>query len=429
MDGERVVVVGAGLAGLVAARRLADAGAAVTVLEARSDVGGRVRTREVDGFTLDRGFQVLFTAYPAVRRELSLRKLDLRPFRPGAVIARAGRRSVLSDPLRDPRALVASLRNPEVPFSDKVRTLLLRIELERRGYDDIFDRPDASIRQYLDDWGFSRRYVERFVAPFYGGITLDRSLSTSRHVFEYTFKSLSEGKTVLPADGIEAIPRQLAARARRAGADVSLDERVATVRDRGPGDAVVVETDARTLRADAAVVATDPPTARELTGVGAVPTERVGCVTQYYRLPGRDRLDTGRRILLNADSEAPNTVVPLTEVAPEYAPDGESLVCATFLGEAAPERTDEAMFADTRRALADWYPARRSPAEELDLLHTDRIPLAQFAQPPGVYDDLPDVRDPQGAVYLAGDYTEWSSIQGAMASGQTAARAVRADLG
>jgi glycine/D-amino acid oxidase-like deaminating enzyme len=208
-----------------------------------------------------------------------------------------------------------------------------------------------------------------------------------------------------------------------------VDERVETVRDRGSGGAVVVETDARTLRADAAVVATDPPTARELTGVGAVPTERVGCVTQYYRLPGGERLDTGRRILLNADSEAPNTVVPLSEVAPEYAPDGESLVCATFLGEEAAERTDEAMFADTRRALADWYPKRRSPADELDLLHTDRIPLAQFAQPPGVYDDLPAVRDPEGPVYLAGDYTEWSSIQGAMASGRTAARAVRADLG
>jgi phytoene dehydrogenase-like protein len=264
------------------------------------------------------------------------------------------------------------------------------------------------------------------VAPFYGGITLDRSLSTSRHVFEYTFKTLSEGRTALPADGMGAIPRQLGARARDAGVDIALDEPVESIHDRG--DAVVVDTAARTLRADAAVVATDPPTARELTGVGAIPTEAVGCVTQYYRLPGRKRLDTGKRILLNADAPAPNTVVPLSEVAPEYAPDGEALVCATFLGADAAARDDDAMLADTREALDNWYPSRRSPADDLTLLHTDRIPLAQFAQPPGVYDRLPDVRAPEGNVYLAGDYTEWSSIQGAMASGQTAARALRADV-
>ena len=44
------------------------AGHQVSVLEADDDVGGRVRSDEQGGFTLDRGFQVLFTAYPAARR-------------------------------------------------------------------------------------------------------------------------------------------------------------------------------------------------------------------------------------------------------------------------------------------------------------------------------------------------------------------------
>ena len=56
------VVVGGGLAGLVAARHLADRGAEVTLLERRETVGGRVNTEHADGYTLDRGFQVLFTA-------------------------------------------------------------------------------------------------------------------------------------------------------------------------------------------------------------------------------------------------------------------------------------------------------------------------------------------------------------------------------
>src|SRR6056297_3473729 len=171
MNEERsVVVCGAGLAGLVTARRLAAAGADVTVYEEREAVGGRVRSREHEGFTLDRGFQVLFTAYPAARRELDLDALDLRSFTPGAVIARSGERSVLSDPLRDPTSLLESLFNREVTTSDKLRTLALRQDLASKPLDSFFTGSDTTIREYLYDWGFSEKYAENFVAPFYGGI-------------------------------------------------------------------------------------------------------------------------------------------------------------------------------------------------------------------------------------------------------------------
>ncbi|MFB6301432.1 MAG: NAD(P)/FAD-dependent oxidoreductase [Haloferacaceae archaeon] len=423
MDGTSVVVSGAGLAGLVAARRLADAGADVTVIERRGAVGGRVRTRERDGFTLDRGFQVFFPAYPAARRELDLEVLDLRRFRPGAVIARGDRRSTLADPLRDPRAAVEALLTPEVPTSDKVRTLLLRNDLRGRSEAEIFSSPDRTVREYLDEWGFSDRYVERFVAPFYGGITLDRSLETSKRVFEFTFRMLSEGRAALPADGMGAIPEQLARHARTAGAEVMTDERVTAVEP--SGDGVVVEADGR-HEANAAVVATDPPTARDLTGVDAIPTDGRSCVTQYYAIPEHSALDTGRKLVLNADGPSPNTLVPLSEVAPEYAPEERELLCATFLGEDALDRPADDLAAATRKALESWYPERSS--SNLDRLATDRIEFAQFAQPPGIHDGLPDARDPDGPVYLAGDYTAWSSIQGAMRSGREAAAAVRDDL-
>ena len=101
MDDVDVFVAGGGLAGLVAARRLAARGANVRLSEQASDVGGRVRSRYEDGYTFDRGFQVLFTAYPAAKRELDLASLDLREFTPGATLARPGHRSVLADPLRE----------------------------------------------------------------------------------------------------------------------------------------------------------------------------------------------------------------------------------------------------------------------------------------------------------------------------------------
>ena len=423
MTAESVVVAGAGLAGLVAARRLADAGADVTVYEERPAVGGRVRSESIEGFTLDRGFQVLFTAYPAVRAELNLDALELRYFTPGAVIARPGSRSTLSDPLRDPRALVASLRNNEVTLTDKARTLLLRQHVGTRSEAEIFRSPDRSIRSYLQSWGFSDGYIRNFVAPFYGGVTLDRSLSTSKRVFEYTFKSLSEGRIAVPAAGIGAIPEQLAERARAAGASIQCSEPVDAVTDHG--DSVTVETRSGSVDADAAMVATDPSEAARLTGVDAIPTDARGCVTQYYRLPEDVAPETRRKLLLNAGDPSPNTVVPISEVAPEYAPEGEALLNATFLDASAHDRDADTLAEETRLTLAAWYPERDFSA--LEHLRTHRIEFAQFDQPPGVHDDLPDHRDPGGRTYLAGDYTAWSGIQGAMRSGREVAEAVRRD--
>jgi len=435
MTDRSVVVVGGGLAGLVAARHLAEADTTVTLFERESTVGGRVRTTHEDGFTFDRGFQVLFTGYPAVRRELDVDDLDLRRFAPGACIARPGRRSVLSDPFRDPRAFTESAFNTEVTVRDKLRTLLFRRELSKRSWEAIPGDRETTIREYLRRRGFSERFVEHFAAPFYGGITLDRSLSTASRVFEYTFKALSAGRIGVPATGMGAIPAQLRRRAERAGARVETDAEVTglsvtTAPDEGleadggtqtTGE-VRVEVGGETLTPDAVVVATDPPTARRLTGVDSVPTEGRGCVTQYYALD--TDLGVGPRIVLNAADDRPNQVVPHTAAAPEYAPEDRALVSATVLGR--PDAEDAALARETRATLAEWFPERSLAGFEC--VHTVRVPFAQFDQPPGIHDRLPDTRAPAGPVYLAGDYTRWSAIEGAMASGRDAARALVRDL-
>jgi phytoene dehydrogenase-like protein len=437
MNGD-VTVVGGGLAGLVAATRLAEAGADATLLERRPDLGGRVRTETVGGFRLDRGFQVLFTSYPAVASELDADALDLRTFAPGATICRPGSRATLSDPLRDLRGAIPSLLNREVSVSDKLRTLALRYDLTQREEGDFFGGPDASIREYLRDWGFADDYISNFVEPFYGGITLDRSLATSKEVFEYTFRAMGRGAIGVPAEGMRAIPEALAAGARDAGVTVETGEDVEAVRTAGQGripfrtgradaeGATVELADGSTREADAVVVAATPPEARRLTGVESIPTEAVPNVTGWYTLPADESFETGKRILLNAVEASPNAVVPMSEVAPEYASDDRALLAATFLGEESLDRPADALRTDVRDALAAWYPDRAF--EGLETVDVHRIRFAQFAQPPGVHDGLPDPDDPVGPVVLAGDYTEWSSIQGALESGRRAAAAAAAYL-
>ncbi|WP_254274004.1 NAD(P)/FAD-dependent oxidoreductase [Haloarcula marina] len=409
------VVAGGGLAGLVAARHLAEAGLDVTVFEERDDVGGRVRTARADGYTFDRGFQVIFSAYPAVQRELDVEALSPRPFTPGATIARPNHRSVLSDPLRKPTAAPQTVFNQEVRTADKLRLFRLQRELADRDPETILDGGGTTIADYLGRKGFSKRFVERFAAPFYGGITLDRSLGTDSAVFEYTYKMLSEGEIFVPADGMQAMPEQLADRAVAAGATIETGRAVTGVR--GEGDEATVEVGSETLTADAAVVATDPATATELTAVDGIPTDALGCVTQYFSLPTSMAPKTGKRIVLNAADERPNTVAPLSAVASEYAPEGMELYSATFLG--IPEEDDETLASEVREAVGSWYP--EASFGDLELLRTDRVPFAQFPQPPGFRDSLPDPDAPAGPVALAGDYTRWSSIQGALESGRVAA--------
>ena len=166
--------------------------------------------------------------------------------------------------------------------------------------------------------------------------------------------------------------------------------------------------------------------ARRLTGVESIPTEAVPNVTGWYTLPADESFETGKRILLNAVEASPNAVVPMSEVAPEYASDDRALLAATFLGEESLDRPADALRTDVRDALAAWYPDRAF--EGLETVDVHRIRFAQFAQPPGVHAGLPDPDDPEGPVVLAGDYPEWSSLQGALERGRKAASAAACHL-
>ena len=413
----KVIVVGAGLAGLTCAKVLSEAGAEVVVLEGSDGVGGRVRTDEKDGFLLDRGFQVYFTSYPVSRRHLDHASLDLRAFDPGAILRRGREQTVLSDPLRDPKALVPSLLSGAATFSDKLRTLKLGVASVAEGTESVAGvdgTGDVTSLEYLWQQGVSERVIDSFFRPFYGGIFLDRSLSTSSRVLRFTFKMLATGKTTVPARGIGEIPEQLASHL--PAGSVRLNSPVRSLLREGE-NVVGVEgggAGGREEEADAVVVATDAPSAGRLTGA-PVPEGAVGQVCAYYRT---DRPLGGKKIVLNSEEDTfVNNAVGISNVSPLYAPPGEHLLTAVSLG--GFDLSDEEVF---RRGVADL--SRWFPGLEFAPLAVYRVPYSQFDQPPGVHRGLPGNRTKTRGLVLAGEYTEDSSINGSMLSGEKAAREV-----
>ncbi len=414
LAGMKTIIVGAGLAGLTCAKVLSERGAEVVVFEASDGVGGRVRTEELDGFLLDRGFQVYFTSYQVSKRHLDHGALDFRVFDPGAIVHRGRERTTLSDPLRDPKALVPTPLSGAATLGDKLRTPKVVASAFPDGAISAGEEDggsDTTTLEYLRASGLSELYIESFFRPFYGGVLLNRELTTSARILRFTLRMLATGRTVVPARGMREIPKQLASHLPHDA--VRLNSPVeALLRE---GDRVTgIRAGGEEHEADAVVVATDAPTTGKLTGE-AVPEGCVGEVCLYYETSG---LGSGRKILLNADDEVfVNNAVEINNISEEYAPPGRHLLYAVTL--TGLDLPDETLYRRGIEDLSRWY-----PDADFRPLGLRRIPYGQFAQPPGIHERLPENRTATPGLVLAGEYTEDSSINGSMLSGERAAGAV-----
>lgn len=419
------VVIGAGVAGLTCAALLHEAGHPVLVLEASDAVGGRVRSdRRADGFVIDRGFQVILGAYPALRRQVDLAALRPARFDAGALLWTGRRLVPLADPLRHPRALARDVTTRLFPLADKVRLARFAAGSRLATWESAREAAradDVSAQIALEKAGFSERFIDRFARPFWGGITLDPSLRTSAGPLKFTLKMFLQGAAVLPERGVQAVPEQLASRL-PTGA-IRLGRRVERIVLDG-GRVTGVVAGGEVIHADRVVVAADPPAARALTGIAAFPDQGVGCVTVYLR--SRSDPGIGKRLVLDASGRRHvNHLAPLSAVAPSYAPPGEHLIAAVFVGEEASADRDDETF--IRLARADVALMLGQTPADWTALAVVRVPFSQFAQPPGIYRRLPKVRTGTAGLYLASEAIVDSSLNGAIISGELAANAVLDD--
>ncbi len=403
-----VVIVGAGLAGLACAQDLTRAGIECQVLEASDGVGGRVRTDAIDGFLLDRGFQILLTAYPEVGRRLDVDALDLRFFEPGATLRVRGGFHRVADPRRRPMQIPATLAAPIGTLADKARLLRLVLDVRWHPVAELLRRPDMTTADRLARAGFSDQMIESFWRPLFAGIQLDPQLETSSRLFDTILRMLAIGSTAVPRRGMGAIPEQLAATL--PAGTVRFGTRVVSV----DGAQVVLDNGER-VGGRAVVVATEGPVAHELLGDRVPDPGSRAAACCWFSAP-RAPLP-GPMLVLDGEAHGPaRNLAVMSEVSSSYAPAGRALVAAAVPG---PDALDPTITIRVRDQLARWF---GSTSSEWEHLRTDVIPHGQPVQRPPFH--------PKRAVtlgeglFVCGDHRDTASTQGALFSGGRAATAV-----
>lgn len=409
-----VLIVGAGLAGLSCALHLQQAGVSCRIFEAADAVGGRIRTDIVDGFQLDRGFQVFLTAYPEARQMLDYPKLDLRPFGAGVMVRYGGRFFEMSEPWRRPASALRTAFNPIGSFQDKLRIARLRARVQRGTVADQFCGPEQTTREALRSEGFSEAMMDRFWKPFFGGVFLEPELSTSSRMFRFVFRMMSAGPASLPSQGMQAIPQQLAARLPSHWVHLN-----SPVEDVEPGGLRLKSGERVSGRL--VIVACDGPSAsRLLKDLPAVPSQSVTCL--YF---AAEQSSLTRPVLvLNGEGHGPinNLCVP-SLVAPSYSPEGQHLVSVSVIGAPADAT---ALLTQVFAQLHEWYGPTVCSWRHLRTYVIQHALPAQ--RPPCLQQPHRDVRYAAG-IYVCGDHRDNASINGALFSGKRCAEVVLRELG
>jgi predicted NAD/FAD-dependent oxidoreductase len=404
-----VLIVGAGLAGLAAARELSIHGIDVTVLERDERVGGRVQSDVCDGLTLDRGFQLYNPAYPEAARVLDHDALDLRAFTPGVVVASEAGPNYLADPRKAPGWALRSTSPRTGSVLSKSRFAAYALNAARSSARELEERPDTSAAVALRGAGIDDALFERVLEPFLAGVFLEDRLATSRHFLDLVLKSFVRGVPALPREGMGAIPLQLSAALPTGVVQTSTEVTELTSNAGG----FTVNTSVGTRSTRMLVIATDAPAARTL--IPELMTPSGNAVTTWYHVapPGT--------VITDGDKRGPfiNSVA-LTNAVPEYAIDDRVLISSSVLGDHSTGELDRDVLVHLSalhdQSTSDWQQVARYA-----------IPYAL----PAMLPPFPVRRSVTLTenLFIAGDHRDTSSIQGAMVSGRRAAHAVLEQLG
>lgn len=400
-----IAIIGGGLTGLSCAYHLEKAGLDYRLYEKENEVGGRLRTEFIDGFTIDRGFQVYLTAYPEGKKLLDYDALELSTFDPGAIIMHeSGKLDKIYDPLRKPSQFMTSFKADVGSLKDKLKILSLRSSVLKDRFEKMFEKERGSTMEFLLDFGFGQKVIERFFKPFYGGIFLEDALITDARMFRFIYRMFSLGHAALPKNGMHEIPKQLLSH-------LDPSKIITGVNISKIDDNQVFIDGENAKEFGKCIIATEGNTALDLVKNSQVDGRYVSS-TQFYfhasEAPYKEKL-----IGLNASgSKLVNNVCVLNNVVGAYAQKGNLISC-TVLGDKGKEIYEK----DVLKELTKWF----AGAEKWELIKRMHIGYSLPNQEKVNYNGTPKEI---GNVMIAGDYLQNGSINNALKMGADVAKIV-----
>ena len=405
----KVIIIGGGISGLTAAKLLQQKGIQATILEANNSIGGRVRSRVIDGYTIDRGFQVLLTAYPEAKAELDYDALNLKAFDPGALILKNnGKKVHIGDPIRKPSTLWTSFRADVGTLSDKLKMLQLRKYVLSKANDEIFEGEEMTTFAFLQKFGFSDKMIAEFFRPFFSGIFLEKDLVTSQRMFEFIFSMFSKGFASIPEKGMQAIPDQLAESLDKS--NIKLNHRVEMISN----NEVLCE-NGYSESFDYCIIATESFQSDKLLGHDSKPSSFVSTSHLHFeaeQLPYKKKL-----IALNSNPKSlVNNVCVLSQIASSYS-ESKHLISATIVG----ENQDKELHIQARKELSKWFP----DSESWRLIDRQDI---RYALPNQKSVRFSHINNIENGLIVIGDHQTNGSLNAAMKQGREAAEVIMKEL-
>ncbi|MBS9524612.1 FAD-dependent oxidoreductase [Litoribacter ruber] len=408
MNDKKVYIIGAGMAGLVAAYELEAVGYRPVILEASDSVGGRIRTDLKDGYLLDRGFQIFLTGYPEAKRYLNYAELNLKYFDPDMIILRTDGSLHVTDPFLNPAGIFSMALSKVGNTKDKIKLFTLAAGLLKKPEEEIFKSNALTTREYFLARGFSPEITTNFLNPLFRGIYLENDLKTPSSMFEFVFKMMHKGKVAIPEVGMQEIPNHLYGKLKNTA--VRFDTKVKEV----DGNIIRLD-DGEEVIADEIICTTLPTYLKDFKKEGAFSFHKV---TNIYFAISRSFLAQPAIGLVPGENFLINNLVFLTDVSPAYSTTGKALLSVSIVNDTDGIDNLEERVAKELQVLSGIK------SEYFEHIHTYEIKEA-LADIPELKHDILAVDCRLGEnVHLAGDYLLNPSLNAAMRSGRRAAESV-----
>ena len=407
----KITIIGAGISGLTAAVYLHKNGFPIQIVEASDRIGGRIKTDIVDGFRLDRGFQVLLTEYPETKALLDYNKLNLKRFLPGATVLYDGGQFEIADPFRRPSALFATIFAPVGSLKDKINTFFLKNKLVKISVKDVFEQLETDTNSRLKKYGFSDKMIALFYKPFFSGIFLESNLTTSSNMFDFVMKMFSEGDAALPELGMEEIPKQLLAMLPENS--VIYKTKVTKI----DGNKIECE-NGQIFETEKMIIATEAPSFAS----NYIPKSKQNfhSVTNVY-FEAKVAPTKKAVVVLNAGSNRKyvDNLVVMTNISKKYAPENKVLIAVSINGNTS--ENDVTLSKNIKTELKTWY---GNQVEDWLMLKVYRISYALPNQDSVRNEFLASEIQINENLYICGDHLLNGSINAAMKSGRLVAELI-----